>query len=359
MKDWKKTLISPSEPIMEALRIIDDSALQIALVVDHHSKLLGVVTDGDIRRGILKGVHIDAPVSSIMYSDYTFVGTKADKDEIISIMREKELLQIPVLDEQGCVVGLKILVDMINMPRAENWVVLMAGGHGNRLLPLTNDCPKPLLKLNGKPILEIILENLIAHGFTKYFISVNYKAEMIEDHFEDGSKWGIDIEYLREEKALGTAGALGLLKRRPTSPFIVMNSDLLTNINFSQLLDFHKVHKAAATMCVRDYRFQVPFGVVSLDQFSLRSIDEKPTHNFFVNAGIYVLSPESLNFIPKGILYDMTALFQDLVKSGHDAVAFPIREYWLDIGRFDDFEKANAEFNTVFNNKNNKKMENV
>jgi dTDP-glucose pyrophosphorylase len=351
MKDWKKTLIRPSQSIVEAMRIIDRSALQIALVVDEQVKLLGVVTDGDIRRGILKGVQLDQPVTKIMAGKFTSAQETSSKEEIIALMKGKGLNQLPVLDKDGHVVDLKVLVDLINIPKTDNDIVLMAGGLGNRLKPLTDDCPKPMLTLNDKPILEIILENLIQHGFKRFYISVNYKAEMIEKHFGDGTKWDVKIRYLKEKKPMGTAGALGLLPGRPQEPLIVMNADLLTKINFTQLLDFHNAHKALATMCVRDYRFQVPFGVVNIDQYNLCGIDEKPTHHFFVNAGIYVLSPDAIGFIPKEKAYDMTELFQDLIKSGREAIAFPVREYWLDIGRFDDYEKANSEYHEVFDKK--------
>jgi dTDP-glucose pyrophosphorylase len=344
MKDWKKTLIAPSKPIMEAMQIIDKSALQIALVIDDDARLVGVVTDGDIRRGILRGVPLDQPISEIMYRNFTSATQKSSRDEIIEMMKKKELHQIPVLDEYGRVIGLKGLVDLIDVPETDNWVVLMAGGIGSRLRPLTDDCPKPLLHLNDKPILEIILENLITYGFKNIYIAVNYKAEMIESHFGDGSKWNVRIDYLREKQAMGTAGALGLLPERPLSPLLVMNADLLTEVNFKQLLDFHSTHKAHATMCVRDYRIQVPFGVVQLDQYRISSIDEKPTHRFFVNAGIYVLMPEVLDKIPQGTTYDMTDLFQNLIAEDGEVIAFPIHEHWLDIGRYEDYQRADAEY---------------
>ena len=349
MKDWKKALIHATQPILEAMRIIDSSAMQIALVIDDTERLIGVVTDGDIRRGILDGIGLDQPVSRIMYRNYTSAGVSASQEELIKIMKTRQLLQIPIVDESGHVIDLKLLVDLIDIPKIDNWVVLMAGGLGSRLKPLTDDCPKPLLLLNEKPILEIILENLIGHGFKTFFISVNYKADMIEKHFGNGAKWGVKIEYLREKNVMGTAGALGLLPAPPVSPMIVMNADLLTKVNFRQLLEFHNTHESFATMCVRDYHFQVPFGVVNIDQYRLQGIDEKPVHRFLVNAGIYVLSPETLTMIPAGKAYNMTELFEDLIKRGErQTIAFPIREYWLDIGRFDDYEKANAEYPKVF-----------
>jgi dTDP-glucose pyrophosphorylase len=350
MKDWKKTLISPSQPVLDAMRIIDTGALQIALVVDERLKLLGVVTDGDIRRGILKGESLDAPVSKIMFRDFTYTSSEADEADVIMLMKKKELLQIPVLDHDGRVVNLIMLVNLINLHQSDNWVVLMAGGLGNRLKPLTDDCPKPLLKVNEKPLLEIIIENLRKQGFNKFIISVNYKAEMIEDHFQDGSRWDVVIDYLKENEAMGTAGALSLLSERPSLPLLVMNADLLTTINFRQLLDFHRVHGVEATMCVRDYRFQIPYGVVNLDHYRIRGVDEKPVHHFFVNAGIYVLSPRALDVIPQKTFYDMTQLFQDIIAAGRETAAFPVREYWMDIGRFDDFEKANNEYKETFEN---------
>lgn len=355
MKDWRKTLVRPSTPILEAMQIIDTSALRIALVTDEASRLVGVVTDGDIRRGILGGVGLEKPVEIIMNRDFTVANLKMKKEAIIALMKKNDLLQIPVVDENDHVAGMNILMDMIDLQEPDNWIVLMAGGLGHRLRPLTNDCPKPLLKLGNKPILEIILENLVGYGFKKYFISVNYKAEMIKGHFRDGTQWGADIVYLHEEKAMGTAGALGLLPDRPTEPIIVMNADLLTKVNLRQLLDFHRAGKAVATMCVRDYHFQVPFGVVNIERHRLTGIDEKPIHRFFVNAGIYVLSPAALDYVPKDSCYDMTKLFEDIVADGRETAVFPLREYWLDIGRMDDYERANFEYGENFTN--NKEVE--
>lgn len=344
MRDWKKTLISPSQPIAEAMRIIDTSALQIALVIDENSRLVGVVTDGDIRRGILKGMKLEQPVSSIMSRNFTSAKATSSREEIIELMKNRDLHQIPVLDEQGCVIDLKILVDLINIPRTDNWVVLMAGGLGTRLQPLTYDFPKPLLKVGNKSILEIILDSFIKYGFKRYFIAVNYKAKMIEDHFGDGSRWGIQIEYLRENKELGTAGALSMLPDKPKTSLIVMNADLMTKVNFQQLLDFHSAHRASGTMCVQNYHFQVPYGVVNINQQYIIGIDEKPSHRFFVNAGIYVLEPNVLSFLQPDSYLDMTSLFEKVMSEGLETVAFPLREYWLDIGRISDYEKANGDY---------------
>jgi NDP-sugar pyrophosphorylase family protein len=224
----------------------------------------------------------------------------------------------------------------------------MAGGLGKRLGSLTQSCPKPLLKIGGTPILEIIVNRLAEQGFRKLFISVNYRGEMIEDHFGDGARWTADIQYLREPERLGTAGALSLLPERPPQPFVVMNGDLLTKLNLKHLLDFHREHRAKATMCVREYQFQVPFGVVQADEHRLLGIDEKPTHRFLVNAGIYALDPDVLDLVPKNQMFDMPHLFEKLVATGHETMAFPIREYWMDIGRMDDLEQAASEYCEIF-----------
>lgn len=351
MKNWKDTIVKPSTPILEAMRVIDNSALRIALVTDENLRLVGVVTDGDIRRGILNGVGLERAVEGIMYRSFAVADQSMSKEETIALMQNMELLQLPVVDQEGRVVDLKVLTEMIKLQKADNWIVLMAGGLGNRLRPLTDNCPKPLLMLGNKPILEIILDNLIEGGFKKFFISVNYKAEMIEQHFGDGNRWGAEIIYLREKRAMGTAGALGLLPDKPVEPLIVMNADLLTNVNIHHFLDFHHAQKALATMCVRDYQFQVPFGVVNIDQHRLVSIDEKPIHRFFVNAGIYALSPVALDYVPGGVPYDMTRLFEDITAHGHETAVFPIREDWLDIGRPDDYAKAHDRYCQLIENK--------
>lgn len=348
MKDWRKTLISPSTPILEAIRIIDVSALQIALVVDQNSRLLGVVTDGDVRRAILNGVSLDNPVNLIMYRDFTTVNNLASREEIIGLMKKNDLKQMPIVDEKGAVVDLKVIIDLIDDPKKDNWVIIMAGGLGVRLSPLTDDRPKPLLEVGGKPIIETILENFVSFGFRSFFISVNYKSEMIEDFCGDGRKWGVEIQYLREKKKMGTAGALSLLPAKPEKPFIIMNADVLTNVNFHQLLDFHNAHKAAATMCVQDYHFEVPYGVIKINQHRIKGLDEKPVQKFFVNAGIYVLEPTVLDIIPTQESFDMTDLFTRLIDQGFETVAFPIREYCMDIGRVENYKKANGDYSENF-----------
>jgi dTDP-glucose pyrophosphorylase len=348
MKNWKNTLINATTPILDSIKIIDAEALQIALVVDDQDRLLGTITDGDVRRGILKGISLDSPCRLIMNTKPTVAHPNDSRELIFGIMKTMQFRHVPVVDDKGCVVGIETLDELIQAPLRENRVVLMAGGMGSRLRPLTNDCPKPLLEVGNKPILETILQNFIEYGFRHFYISVNYKADMVIDRFKDGSPWGVDIRYIHEDKPLGTAGPLGLLPEELNQPVLVMNGDLLTKVNFQQLLDFHLEHKAQATMCVREYDFQVPYGVVRLEKHRLLQIEEKPVQRFFVNAGIYVLEPGALKHIPQGDRFDMTELFEKIIVQGQETAAFPIREYWIDVGRMDDLERAKGEYTGIF-----------
>jgi len=350
MRRWSEVLISSDSNMKHAIDKIDKGSLQIALVVDNDRQLLGTITDGDIRRAILKGLSLDHSVINVMNPNPTTLTTGHSRDAIISVMKNKQLRQIPIVNDAGQVVGLEVLDELISIQHRDNWVVLMVGGLGSRLQPLTNDCPKPMLKVGNKPLLETILESFIDFGFHRFFFTVNYKAEMIEEYFGNGSRWGVDIRYLRETKRLGTAGSLGLLPEIPDRPILVMNGDILTKVNYAQLLEFHEEHGAKATMCVREYDFQVPYGVALVDSHQLIDIQEKPIHHYFVNAGVYVLNPEALSLVPKDTFYDMPDLFQMIVNldKTSSAAAFPIREYWIDIGRASDFERANGEYFEMF-----------
>ena len=349
MADWEVTLSSPDASIRETIAQIDATALQICLVVDEDRRLLGTVTDGDIRRAILNNISMEEPVEKIMFRDPTTASIKDSKDFLLSIIKEHQVLQIPILDDDMKICGLTHIDDILEpTTHRENWVVLMAGGLGARLSPLTNQMPKPLLHVGDKPLLETIIESFLRHNFYRFYISVNYR---IMEHFGTGEKWGAEIRYIQEDKPLGTAGALTLLKPPPKLPMIVMNGDLLTRINFNHLLDYHHQNQASATMGVREYDVQVPYGVVQIDGDRIVSIDEKPVHRFFVNAGIYVLDPSLIELIPKGQPFDMTSLFDKISETGRGhSVVFPVREYWLDIGQMEDFDKANWDFKNNFDN---------
>ena len=344
MNAWKKTLIVPDATILKAMRTVETSKHKVGLVVDEDMRLLGTLTDGDMRRAILKGLTLETEVERIMNRNFTSAGVNDDPASIFLLMKEKRLRHIPLLNKSGCVVGMKILSDFVKTKECDNWVVIMAGGLGTRLRPLTATHPKALLPIGEKPILEIILKNFIESGFWNFFISVNYKSNMIEEYFGDGSRWGVVIKYLREKRRMGTAGALSLIDEKPAVPVIVMNGDLITKIDFKQLLDYHVENRCSATMCVREYDFQVPYGVVKVDDYRLSRLEEKPVKKFFINAGIYVLEPECLDLIPKKKYFDMTNLFEKIMAQDERPAVYPIREYWVDIGQKEDYDRANGGY---------------
>lgn len=346
---WKKTLIPPSATIREAIAAIDVGAIQIALVIDPEGRLQGTVTDGDVRRALLDGHTLDSRVCDIMNTLPTVARSSEDPQTILALMRLKQLHQIPIVDELGRVIDVELLDELLMGKERENPVLIMAGGLGSRLAPLTDTCPKPMLRVGGKPLLETILANFIEHGFRKFYFSVNYMAEVVMDYFGDGSRWGVSITYLHEKERLGTAGAMSLIPDILTHPLIVMNGDLLTKVNFRHLLELHEEQRANATMCVREYNFQVPYGVVRIENGRLIGIDEKPVQKFFISAGIYVLNPEVLEELPKGTFLNMPNFFESLIANHYNTSVFPIREYWLDIGQMEDFKRANGEFAEVFN----------
>lgn len=344
MKFWTDICVGPASTIRDAIARIDAGEAQLALVVDAGQRLQGTVTDGDVRRGLLRGVPLDEPVSTIMNGSPTTVGPGSSRSDILALMKQKLLRQIPIVDHEGRLLGLETLNELLRPATRDNVVVVMAGGLGTRLRPLTDECPKPMLRVGERPILETILLNFIEYGFRRFYFSVNYRADMVIDHFGNGGRWGVRIDYLREKDRMGTAGALSLLPEHATTPLIVMNGDLLTKVNLDQLLDFHASHGAKATMCVREYDFQVPYGVLKLDHHRIVEIEEKPVQRFFVNAGIYVLEPETLDLLPSGCSFDMPSLFSQLIDQDEPTAAFPLREYWLDIGHHADFDKAQGDF---------------
>lgn len=348
MKSVHSIKITPRATIREALKIIDSGAMQIAIVVDENDRLIGTLTDGDIRRGLLNNLTLDDGIESVIFKTPTIATLHDTKEEILQKALGKKLHQIPIVDDERRVIGIKEIEELVRPHVKPNAVVLMVGGLGSRLRPLTEDTPKPMLKVGNKPILQTIVEKFAEYGFVNIVMCVNYKSHIIQDYFGDGSAFGVNIEYVLEEQRMGTAGALSLLRSAPKEPFFVMNGDLLTNINFEHLLDYHTAQNAMATMCVREYDFQVPYGVVNLEGNRILSIQEKPVHKFFVSAGIYMLSPETLAMIPQDQFYDMPTLFEALIQESKKTVSFPIREYWLDIGRMEEYERANSEYHGVF-----------
>jgi len=348
MKNIENVKLHINSTIKQALEIIDKAAMQIALIVDENDKLLGTLTDGDIRRGLLKGLDLNSSIESIVFKTPTIAKISDTKEDILKIALSRKLHQIPIVDENGKIIGIQEIEELIKPKEKANKVILMVGGLGTRLRPLTDNIPKPMLKVGNKPILQTIIEKFAEYGYTNVVLCVNYKSHVIEDYFGDGSEFGVNIEYVFEEQRMGTAGALSLLKQKPSEPFFVMNGDLLTNVNFEHLDSYHITNNSMGTMCVREYDFQVPYGVVNIKGSKILSIEEKPTHKFFVSAGIYMLSPEILEYIPQNKFYDMPTLFEKLISEDKNIISFPLREYWLDIGRIEEYKKANEEYEEVF-----------
>ncbi|WP_020484853.1 nucleotidyltransferase family protein [Methylomonas sp. MK1] len=346
---WQQVLIRPEATLRATIEVIDRAALQIALVVDDQEKLLGVVTDGDIRRALIRGLSLEHPVFEVMNKRPKVAPLSDSKTQLIAIMEGHHLYQLPVVDEQGRVVRLESLQALYKQPAFPNPVFLMAGGFGTRLRPYTDECPKPLLEIGGKPILETIIENFVKSGFRQFYIAVHYRAQQIKDYFGDGGRWGIKIDYIDESEPMGTAGAIGLMPDNlPDVPLIVMNGDILTQIDFSRLLAYHNEQQAIATLCVRQYEYQIPYGVVRLEQQRVVGIEEKPLQSCLANAGIYVLDHSLINSIAMQQKLDMPTLLNQQVAAGEIVSMFPVNDYWLDIGREADFLRAQGEFAKYF-----------
>lgn len=340
--DWRRALLAPSATLQQAIRNLDETAMQIAIVVLPGDVLLGTLTDGDIRRGLLRGMSLETAIENIVYRDPLVVPPEISRDTVLQLMRANKVHQLPVVDSNRCVVGLHLWDELLSPAELPNAMVIMAGGQGTRLRPHTESCPKPLLQVSGKPMLEHIIERARAEGFRRFVIAVHYLGHMIEEYFGDGRRWQIDIEYLRESSPLGTAGAIGLLDPKPDLPFVVSNGDVLTDIRYAELLDFHRRHDAAATMAVRLHEWQHPFGVVRTKGVEIVGFEEKPVVRSHINAGIYVLQPDALNALPSGQHCDMPSLFLRLQEKSARTIVYPMHEPWLDVGRPDDLERAHG-----------------
>lgn len=344
MNQWKRIAVSSDTSLETAIVTLDRGGQRIVLVVDDEERLQGTLTDGDVRRALLRRQPMTTPVSEVMCVTPQVAELQWSREKILSMMESMRLLQLPVVDPSGRVVGLETLHELLDKERVDNPVFLMAGGFGKRLFPLTQDCPKPMLKVGDKPILELILQSLADAGFHRFYISTHYLPEMIRDHFGDGSKWNVSIQYIHEDEPLGTGGALGLLPEGEIQmPMIFMNGDLLTRVDYRSLLNFHQRHQGAATLCVREYESQVPYGVIQSEGNRITQIVEKPVQRFFISAGIYLLSPELIRRVAPGQHIDMPTLLEQEIAAGRDVNMFPVHEYWLDIGRMDDFRRAQEE----------------
>lgn len=348
MKNWKSALIAPSASLKHALEVMDREALRIALVVDESQRLLGTLTDGDVRRALLRSQSLDTPVDQVMYSTPSVATLEWSTTRMLAWMERNQLLQLPVIDDSGVLIGLETLHGLLRRPALDNPVFLMAGGFGTRLRPLTNHCPKPMLLIGEKPILEVILQGFINAGFYRFYISTHYMPEMIREHFGDGRRWGVEITYIHEDEPLGTGGALGLLPHECIDrPLFLMNGDLLTTFNYLSLLAFHEEHGGSATMCVREFEHQVPYGVIQAEGSRVVGMVEKPVQRYSVNAGIYLLSPELVHSVERGTKIDMPSLLAREIGAGRSVNQFQVDEYWLDIGRMEDFHRAQKDFESL------------
>lgn len=346
MEQTANLVLKSENTVRDALAKLVKNGRQIILVVDENGRLIGTVTDGDIRRGLLRDVSLDSELSAIVNRKPTTVLAGTSRESCFRTMRDRGLRHLPIVGDDGVLVGVELLSTILQEVRYTNTVVLFAGGRGDRLMPLTKNTPKPMLPVGGRPLLEIIIDSFARQGFENFIISVNYLSNVIEEYFGDGARFGVSITYLRETSALGTAGSLSLLTELPSEPIIVMNSDIVTGVDFRSILAFHDELGADATICVRKYDFQIPFGVVEADRTKLVRISEKPLQRLLVNGGIYVLNPSILSMLEYHCRIDMPELLERASSQGKEIGVFPIQEYWMDVGRISDLEQASSDILT-------------
>ena len=343
-KIWHQAILHHNSTIHDAITNLDKVAIKIVLVVNEEGKLEGTISDGDIRRGLLRGLDLKSPIESIVSRNPMVVSPGIGRETGHQLMVVNKIQQIPVVDEYNCVIGLHLWDEITIPPSRNNIMVIMAGGKGTRLRPYTEDCPKPMLPVSGKPLLEHIIDRAKSDGFSQFVLAIHYLGHIVEDYFGNGDRLQVQIDYLREQSPLGTAGALGLLNTWPEAPFVVTNGDVLTDIHYGELIDFHILHNAEATMAVRVHEWQHPYGVVHTKGVEIIRFQEKPIHRSHINAGVYALNPEVLSFLEIDSRCDMPTLFERLQAKAKRTVAYPIHEPWVDIGQPDDLAQARINF---------------
>jgi dTDP-glucose pyrophosphorylase len=340
---WQQAILPVNATIEQAIRNLTKVSIRIVLVTNEEGVLEGTLSDGDIRRGLLKGLDMDSPITSIIHHNALVVPPELGRELVMQLMVANKIQQIPVVNEQHHVVGLHLWDEITTPPTRPNLMVIMAGGIGSRLRPHTENCPKPLLPIAGKPMLEHIINRAKLEGFNHFILAIHHLGHMIEEHFGNGKHLGVQIDYLREESPLGTAGALGLINPLPDVPFVVTNGDVITDIRYGELLDFHTRYAATATMAVRVHEWRHPFGVVQTQGVEIIGFEEKPIARSHINAGIYALDPAALRVLTSDAHCDMPSLFERLQATAQRTVAYPMHEPWLDVGRPDDLKQANIE----------------
>lgn len=344
-RELRALLVSPDASLQQVLAAIDRGGIELTFVADERERVIGTLSDGDVRRAILSGVPLDRPgaAAAAMCKRFTFVDPETPRAEVLDRMRAQTISQIPVLDRNRRMLGLHLLRDLIGAGERPNCALIMAGGQGLRLRPYTETVPKPMLTVAGRPILERLVLHLIGYGIRDIFLSIHYLGHVIEEHFGDGSAFGCRIRYLRERKPLGTGGALSLLPKRIAHPLLVMNGDLVTGARIDQVLDFHTAGQYALTVCLRPYAVEIPFGVAQVRGERLVGLREKPTEQMLVNTGIYVVSPSLLPSIPRATEYPITRLAESCFERELPVGAHVLQDDWIDIGRHDELRRARGQ----------------
>jgi len=332
-----------SNTLMEVINNINESEFQICFIVDEKNILLGSITDGDIRRGLLDGHTTSSLAGDIMRKDPISIQFGASNEDARLIMKKYQIKQLPVLSESRQLLGLHLWDSIFKLKKKENSILIMAGGFGKRMMPLTENVPKPMLKVGGKPVLEHIILKAKEQGFVNFIISLHYLGDVIKDYFAEGGEFGVSIKYIHEKQPLGTAGALSLLSDIPSKPFIVINGDILTDINYSNLLEFHEANRSDATMAIKQYELQNPYGVVNTNGLEISSFEEKPIQISYVNGGIYALNPDTLSNLVANDVCDMPDFFMKLKSLNYHITAYPMHETWSEIGQPNDLSKANKD----------------
>lgn len=340
----KKLKLKESSSIKEALEVIGFERVRLGIVVSSDDKFLGIISDSNIRKALVSGFSINDSIKEIYTKNPITISPKTSRKKLLELSSKTDIYDFPVLDGNGRLLAIKSIASVLN-EKHKNKIILMAGGLGTRLAPLTNYTPKPMLKVGKKPILETIINRFSNQGFEDFILCVNYKRKIIEDYFKDGAKFNVNISYVREKKKLGTAGALSLLNQDFKESFIVMNADILTDLDFTDLLNTHKKSGALMTVCLREFSQQIPYGVIETEKGFVKDIKEKPEQKFLISAGIYVVENEVLSFLNKNEYLDMPSLIEKLVElNDRNVFSYIISDYWIDIGRLSEYKKANEEF---------------
>ena len=337
---WKDTILLKQATIRDVLKNLNKSSLRISLIVNDKEEFQGTVSDGDIRRALINGIEQKTSIQKIINRNAFVVSSEIKPEIVLQLMIKNKVQQIPIVNEKQKITGLYLWDELVSQKKILNTMVIMAGGKGTRLGKYTKNCPKPLLPVNGKPMLEQIIESAKLQGFERFVISINYLGQMIEDYFNDGEKWNVKIDYIKEDKPLGTAGALRLLSPKPKLPIVVSNCDIITDIHYGELLNFHNNHNADATMAVRIHEWENPYGVVRTKGIDILNFEEKPVVRSTINAGVYVLEPSVIDDITKDKIFDMPNLFEKLKKKNLRTIVYPVHELWLDVGRPEDYYKV-------------------